>query len=67
MTNIPPITHGFQKGEALVLARGTYPGTRGTFLRLRDDVSWAEIQESDGNIRSHPVAWLERAPEAIAP
>jgi hypothetical protein len=25
---------------------------------LKDDVKWADITESDGSIRSHPVEWL---------
>jgi hypothetical protein len=60
MTNVKPIAPGFQKGEAVVLARGSHPGTRGVFLQLREDPLWADIQEtSDGEIRSHPVEWLD--------
>jgi hypothetical protein len=59
MTSIRPIEIGFQKGEAVVLARGSYPGTHGVFLQLRADPAWADIQESGGDIRSHPVEWLE--------
>jgi hypothetical protein len=59
MTSIRPIPSGFQKGEAVVLARGTYPGTHGVFLSLRDDPAWADIQESGGATNKHPVAWLE--------
>ena len=61
MTSIRPIETGFQKGEPVVLARGSYPGTRGVFLQLRADPAWADIQESDGEIRSHPVEWLDHA------
>jgi hypothetical protein len=59
MTNIRPIAPGFQKGETVVLARGSHPGTRGVFLQLRQDPAWADIQESDGETRSHPVEWLD--------
>ncbi|HUK18733.1 MAG TPA: hypothetical protein VLW65_20070 [Bryobacteraceae bacterium] len=48
----------FREGDEVVLAEGTYQGTRGTFLHLREDVKWADITERDGSIRSHPVAWL---------
>jgi hypothetical protein len=59
MTSLRPIAPGFQKGEEVVLARGSYPGTRGTFLQLRADPLWADIQESGGDVRSHPVEWLD--------
>ena len=48
----------FREGEDVVLAEGTYQGTPGVFLRLREDVNWADITERNGSIRSHPVAWL---------
>jgi len=54
-----PSASGFHEGELVVLARGTYQGTPGVFLHLRDDTNWADIGESGGVIRSHPVAWLE--------
>ena len=46
----------FREGDEVVLARGTYPGTSGVFLRLRPDVNWADITERSGAIRSHPGA-----------
>ena len=66
MTSIRPIAPGFQKGEAVMLARGTYQGTRGIFLHLNADALWADIEETGGTICSHPVAWLEHVPKAIA-
>jgi hypothetical protein len=48
----------FREGDEVVLAAGSYQGTPGIFLRLRDDVNWADITEPDGTIRSHPLAWL---------
>jgi hypothetical protein len=66
MTTIKPIASGFQNGEAVVLARGTYQGTRGVFLHLRDDLDWADIEESGGSIRSHPVAWLDNSARTVA-
>jgi hypothetical protein len=66
MNSIRPIAPGFQSGEAVVLARGSYQGTPGVFLRLREDPAWADIQESGGAVRSHPVEWLEHAPRQTA-
>jgi dTDP-4-amino-4,6-dideoxygalactose transaminase len=48
----------FQEGDEVVLACGTYPGTLGVFLHLKEDVNWADIRERTGDIRSHPVIWL---------
>ena len=66
MTSIRPIAVGFQEGETVVLARGTYQGTQGVFLHLREDPAWADIQESGGGIRSHPVAWLDHSARTAA-
>jgi hypothetical protein len=49
---------GFLAGDEVVLAEGTYQGTPGVFLRLKEDINWADITERNGSIRSHPVAWL---------
>ena len=51
----------FHEGDEVVLAEGTYQGTLGIFLRLREDVNWADISERNGRIRSHPVVWLAHA------
>ena len=48
----------FREGDEVVLAEGTYQGTPGAFLRLREDAAWADVTERDGTIRKHPVAWL---------
>jgi hypothetical protein len=56
----------FREGEQVVLAEGTYQGTPGVFLRLRDDAKWADITERDGAVRSHPVAWLAHTTGAVA-
>ena len=34
----------------------------GVFLRLKDDVNWADITERNGSVRSHPMEWLAFAP-----
>ncbi len=55
----------FREGDEVVLADGTYPGTPGVFLRLREDANWADITERSGRVRSHPVEWLAHAASAI--
>jgi hypothetical protein len=47
----------FREGDRVVLARGSYQGSSGVFLRLREDARWADITERNGNIRSHPLEW----------
>jgi hypothetical protein len=51
----------FLEGDKVVLVAGIHPGTTGVFLRLREDVKWADITESTGKIRSHPLVWLAHA------
>jgi hypothetical protein len=51
----------FAAGEPVVLIAGTYEGTTGVFLRLKDDATWADITEHCGRVRSHPMAWLAHA------
>ena len=48
----------FRQGDEVVLSEGTYQGTTGVFLGLREDPKWADITESNGEIRSHPVEWM---------
>ncbi len=67
MTDIRPAATGFCEGDEVVLAEGTYQGTYGVFLRLKDDTNWADINERDGSIRSHPVAWLAHAAGPVRP
>jgi hypothetical protein len=67
MTSVRPIASGFQQGEAVVLAKGTYQGTRGIFLHLNTDPNWADIEESGGKVWSHPVAWLEHSRKTVTP
>lgn len=50
----------FLPGESVVLANGTYQGTPGTFVALRNDENWADIRECNGHVRSHPIAWIKR-------
>jgi hypothetical protein len=52
----------FQKGDGVVLAKGSYEGTIGTFLNLKDDdPKWADIREQNSQVRSHPVEWLKHS------
>jgi len=66
MMTTRPAGATFHEGDEVVLANGTYQGTLGVFLRLRDDVNWADITERNGNVRSHPVIWLAHSP-SVAP
>jgi len=65
MMSTRPAGPAFQEGDEVVLANGTYQGTSGVFLRLREDVKWADITERNGRVRSHPVVWLARAAGAV--
>jgi hypothetical protein len=56
----------FCEGDEVVLAAGTYPGTLGVFLRLKEDVNWADIRERNGDVRSHPVIWLAHSASALS-
>ena len=58
---IPKPTRPFVKGDEVVLVDGTYPGTLGVFLALREDPKWADITERNGAVRNHPVAWMAHA------
>ena len=58
MMSNKPVGAVFCEGDQVVLAEGTYQGTLGVFVRRRKDINWADIAERNGNVRSHPVAWL---------
>ena len=60
-----PVGTVFHEGDEVVLAHGTYQGTLGVFVRLRNDANWADITERNGSIRSHPVAWLDHSTDAM--
>ena len=64
MVSTKPVDSVFREGDEVVLAEGTYYGTHGIFLRLKEDVNWADITERNGKIRSHPVAWLAHSTDA---
>jgi len=51
----------FREGDPVVLAEGPYQGSLGVFLRLTEDVNWAEINEGNGITRRHPVIWLQHS------
>ncbi len=48
----------FRVGDKVVRAEGPYQGTPEVFLRVKEDINWAEIRERDSMIRCHPVRWL---------
>ena len=59
-SSVPVAVPTFQKGDGVFLAKGTYEGTIGTFLNLKDDdPKWADILEQDSQVRSHPIKWLQ--------
>ena len=66
MAHTEMVNPEFHEGDEVVLVEGTYQGTRGVFVRLRDDVGWADITERDRTVRCHPVAWLGHAVESDA-
>lgn len=57
--------YAFHEGDEVVLAEGSYQGTPGLFVRLRADPNWADIKQSNGVVREHPVEWLAHAVPAI--
>lgn len=63
MAHTKTLSPTFHKGDEVVLVEGTYQGTLGVFVRLRDDAGWADIKERNGEVRSHPVAWLGHSVE----
>jgi len=65
MTGTESMSPTFREGEEVVLADGTYRGTLGVFLHLKEDANWADIRERNGVIRSHPVIWLAHSASTI--
>jgi hypothetical protein len=57
----PQNLSAFHKGDEVFLAKGSYEGTLGVFLNLRNDPKWADILERNSQVRSHPVEWLQHA------
>ena len=57
----PAKSSDLHKGDKVFLAKGSYQGTVGTFLNLRDDPKWADILEQNSQVRSHPVEWLQHS------
>jgi hypothetical protein len=55
----------FRAGDHVVLAEGPHKFVRGTFLHLKDDVEWAAIQESNGQISNHPVEWMQNSLDSM--
>jgi len=56
----------FKPGDSVVLVNGPNVGTSGVFLRLAQDLNWAEIKEADiqgftNRVRNHPLVWLNYA------
>ncbi len=58
MTHTDTVPPAYHEGDEVVLVAGPYQGTLGVFVRLKHDVAWADVTERNGEVRSHPVAWL---------
>jgi len=65
MMSTPLAAPTFREGDEVVLAQGTYQGTLGVFLQLKQDANWADVTEVNGDVRSHPVIWLAHSAGAI--
>jgi hypothetical protein len=57
----------FHAGDDVILAEGPNKYLRGKFLRLKDDVKWAAIEEPRGGVSSHPVQWMRSYAERKLP
>jgi hypothetical protein len=55
----------FPQGDQVVMTGGPYWGTSGTFLRLRSDANWADLEEPSGIVRCHPLACISHS--SVAP
>jgi hypothetical protein len=53
----------FHPGDEVILVEGSHKFVRGKFLKLKEDVEWAAIEEPGGKISSHPVEWMRHYPE----
>jgi hypothetical protein len=65
MLSTQPTAPTFREGDEVVLAKGSYQGTLGIFLHMKEDANWADIRERNGATRSHPVIWLAHYAGAI--
>jgi hypothetical protein len=54
----PSVAHAFHNGDQGYLEKGSYQGTIGTFLNLRNDPKWGDICESGESVRAHLEEWL---------
>jgi hypothetical protein len=48
----------FHADDQVVLIEASDEYERGTFVRLKDDVKWAAIEETSAEISSHPVTCM---------
>jgi hypothetical protein len=67
MISTKTVGPAFREGDEVVLIEGSYRGTPGVFLRLKDDVKWADITERNDSVRSHPVEWLAHSADTVRP
>ena len=57
----------FHAGDQVILAEGPNKYLLGKFLRLKEDLKWAAIEEPRGGISSHPVQWMRIYTELAPP
>ena len=48
MMSTQPAGPTFREGDEVVLAKGSYQGTLGIFLHMKEDTNWADIRERNG-------------------
>ncbi len=51
----------FRAGDNIVLVEGPYRSTPGVFLKLTEDIRWAEIEQWNGVVQAHPVVWMRHS------
>jgi len=56
--------NSLRPGDRVVLTGGPYWGTPGVFVGLSSNSNWADLEEADGTVRGHPVAWISHSPVA---
>jgi hypothetical protein len=59
MISIRPVERPeFRVRGKVARAEAPYQGIPEVLLRVREDISWAEIRERDSMVRCHPVRWV---------
>lgn len=67
MTSGTATASTFCAGDQVVLDRGTYQGTMGVFVRLKQDANWADIMERNWRPLEPPGSMARSRPERVPP